>query len=170
VLPGVAPSNAYPCSDGREVLIAGNADSVFARLCKAIERPELADDPRFSTHGARGSNMAELDEVLSRWTRQLSAGDVIAILEDHGVPVGSIYTAADMVTDAHFLARDMVLRRSVPEGWEVPMNGIVPKFTRTPGEVVHTGPRLGEHTAEVLGRLAGVSEDELRSLADDGVI
>lgn len=170
VLPGVAPSNAYPCADGREVVIAGNADSVFARLCKAIDQPTLADDVRFSSHVARGANMVELDEVLSRWTEQRSAEEVIAILEDHGVPVGRIYTAADMVDDAHFLARDMVLRRSVPEGWEIPMNGIVPKFSRTPGEVVTTGPRLGEHTVEVLARLAAASEDELRSLADDGVI
>ena len=170
VLPGVAPSNAYPCADGREVVIAGNADSVFARLCKAIDQPSLADDARFSSHGARGSNMAELDTVLSRWTERRSAEDVIAVLEDHGVPVGRIYTAADMVDDAHFLARDMVLRRPVPEGWEVPMNGIVPKFSRTPGDVVTTGPLLGEHTVEVLARMASASEDELRSLADDGVI
>lgn len=170
VLPGVAPSNAYPCADGREVVIAGNADSVFARLCKAIDQPVLADDLRFSSHVARGTNMVELDDVLSRWTEQRSAEEVIAILEDHGVPVGRIYTAADMVDDAHFLARDMVLRRSTPEGWEIPMNGIVPKFSRTPGEVVTTGPRLGEHTVEVLARLAAASEDELRSLADDGVI
>ena len=170
VLPGVAPSNAYPCADGGEVVIAGNADSVFVRLCKAIDQPALADDPRFSSHHARGENMKELDELLSTWTAQRAASDVIARLEEHGVPVGRIYTAADMLDDAHFLAREMVLRRSSSEGWDVPMNGVVPKFSRTPGDVATTGPRLGEHTIEVLTRLAAASEDELQSLAGDGVI
>jgi len=95
---------------------------------------------------------------------------VIRRLEEHDVPVGRIYTAADMVDDAHFLARDMVLRRTAAEGWEVPMTGVVPKFSRTPGGVASTGPRLGEHTAEVLGCLAAVSGDELQALRDSGVV
>jgi formyl-CoA transferase/succinyl-CoA--D-citramalate CoA-transferase len=170
VLPGVAPSNAYPCADGAEVVIAANADGVFARLCDAIGRPELADDDRFATHLGRGDHMAELDDLLAAWTAQRPGDEVIAVLEAAGVPVGRIYTAADMLHDAHFLARDMVLRHRAPQGWEVPMAGIVPKFSRTPGAVDHTGPRLGEDTLAVLTELAGVTDTELAELSEAGVI
>lgn len=170
VLPGVAPSNAYPCADGAEVVIAANADSVFTRLCHAIGRPELASDERFVTHSGRGRHMSELDDLLSAWTAQRSADDVVATLEAADVPVGRIYTAQDMLRDGHFLARDMVLRQRVPQGWEVPMNGIVPKFSRTPGAVKHTGPLLGEHTEAVLSELCEVRTDELTALRNDGVI
>jgi formyl-CoA transferase/succinyl-CoA--D-citramalate CoA-transferase len=170
VLPGVAPSNAYACADGGEVVIAANADSVFLRLCKAIDRPDLADDDRFVTHQARGEHATALDELLSAWTGQRTVDEVIAVLEGGGVPVGRIYTAADMVRDAHFLARDMVVRRQVAQGWEVPMNGVVPKFSRTPGGITHTGPALGEHTDAVLTDLTGISDAELRALRDAGVI
>src|SRR5690606_23952193 len=87
-LPGVAPSNVYPTADGSEVIIAGNADSVFRRLCVAMGAPELADDPRFSTHGARGANMAELDELIADWTKQLTTADLLATLSEHAVPAG----------------------------------------------------------------------------------
>lgn len=170
VLPGVAPSNAYPCADGAEVVLAANADSVFARLCAAIGRPQLADDARFATHHARGEHMDALDALIGEWTAQRSADEVIAVLDAAAVPVGRIYTAQDMVDDAHFLARDMVLRRRVPQGWEVPMAGIVPKFSRTPGAVTHTGPLLGEHTDVVLTELAGATPDELAELHEAGVL
>lgn len=170
VLPGVAPSNAYPCADGAEVVIAANADSVFARLCGAIGRPDLVDDARFATHHRRGDHMTELDDLLASWTTQRSAYDVIAALEAAHVPVGRIYTAQDMLRDAHFLARDMVVRQRVPQGWEVPMTGIVPKFSRTPGTVTHPGPELGEHTASVLTSLGGIAATEIATLDQAGVI
>jgi formyl-CoA transferase/succinyl-CoA--D-citramalate CoA-transferase len=170
VLPGVAPSNAYPCLDGADVVIAANADSVFVRLCAAIGAPELAEDPRFSTHGARGANTLELDALLSAWTSTRTVDEVVDVLERAGVPVGRIYTAADMVQDAHFLARDMVLRRRTTDGLELPMTGVVPKFSRTPGHVLSTGPRLGEHTDQVLQDLAAIDDAERARLRAAGVI
>jgi formyl-CoA transferase/succinyl-CoA--D-citramalate CoA-transferase len=155
VLPGVAPSNVYPTADDADVVIAGNADAVFTRLCKAMGEPELADDPRFATHGARGTNAEELDALIGAWTATMPCAHVLAILDEHGVPAGRIFTAPDMLNDPQYLARGMVRRVMTTQGWEVPMTGIVPRFTETPGDIRHPGPRLGEHTEEVLRELLG---------------
>jgi crotonobetainyl-CoA:carnitine CoA-transferase CaiB-like acyl-CoA transferase len=160
----------YPTADGSEVVIAGNADSVFARLCDAMGRPELAADPRYAAHGARGENMAELDEHISAWTRALTAEEVLARLEQHGVPAGRIFTARDMLADEHYRARDMVLRRLSAQGWEVPMTGVVPKFSRTPGGVRTTGPALGAHTVQVLTEVGGLTPAEVDALTEAGLL
>jgi formyl-CoA transferase/succinyl-CoA--D-citramalate CoA-transferase len=155
VLPGVAPSNVYPTADDADVVIAGNADAVFTRLCKAMGEPELADDPRFATHGARGANAEELDALIGAWTSTMPCAHVLAILDEHGVPAGRIFTAPDMLRDPQYLARDMVRRITSTQGWEVPMTGVVPRFVGTPGDIRHPGPQLGQHTDEVLRELLG---------------
>jgi formyl-CoA transferase len=170
VLPGVAPSNAYPTSDGAEVVVAANADRVFARLAAAMGRPELATDERFATHGARGVNMAELDALVGSWTTTLPCAQVLAVLDDHGVPAGRIFTAPDMLQDPQYLAREMVQRITSTQGWEVPMTGVVPRFTVTPGRIRHPGAELGAHTDEVLGELLGLSAQDLDELHAAGVV
>ncbi|MDQ0381088.1 CaiB/BaiF CoA transferase family protein [Amycolatopsis thermophila] len=170
VLPGVAPSNVYPTADGAQVVIAANADTVFARLAGAMGRPELARDPRYATHQARGARMAELDALISAWTATRKSDDLIEELRRHGVPVGRINTAASILTDPHFAARDMILWRSTGHGADLPMNGVVPKFSRTPGEVERTGPALGADTDAVLTALAGASAERLARLHADGVV
>jgi succinyl-CoA---D-citramalate CoA-transferase len=170
VLPGVAPSNVYPTADDAEVVIAANADSVFARLTEAMGHPELATDPRYATHQARGSAMAELDALISGWTSRRESKDVVDLLQRHGVPVGLINTAATILADTHFAARDMILWQCTETGTELPMNGVVPKFSRTPGEIGHIGPPLGEHTDAVLGDLANIGRDRIDALRADGVL
>ncbi len=170
VLPGVAPSNVYPTRDGSEVLIAGNADSVYARLCAAMARDDLATDERFATHSARGQNMAELDDIIGAWTASLRSDELLSVLEAHAVPAGRIYTAPDMLRDPHYAARDMVVRAMSTQGWEVPMNGIVPKFSATPGGVRHVGPRLGEHTDDVLRDVAGLTQADIDNLRAAGLL
>jgi formyl-CoA transferase len=145
-LPGVAPANAYPTRDGSEVLIAGNADTVFTRLCDAMGAPDLATDERYATHVARGTHERELDALVAAWTSTLDAADVLERLREHSVPAGRVYTAADMVTDEHYLARGMIERHFARTGIETPMLGVVPKFSRTPGSIHDVGPNLGEHT------------------------
>lgn len=170
VLPGVAPSNVYPTADGAEVVIAGNADSVFARLCVAMGAPELAEDPDYADHAARGRNMAALDERITAWTGGLLAADVLRHLEEHGVPAGRTYTAADMLTDPHYAAREMVLRLVNRAGLEVPATGIVPKLSRTPGGVRRPGPPLGGDTRAALAELAGVGDEEWDRLVAAGTV
>ncbi len=170
VLPGVAPSNVYPTSDGAEVLIAGNADTVFGRLVAAMGQPELASDPRYAGHADRGSHQAELDETIAAWTATLTGDELLEMLERNGVPAGRIYTAADMLSDPHYAAREMVVRVVNAAGRSLPAAGVVPKFSRTSPGVPVAGPGLGEHTDEILSSLAGATPDELEALDQRGVL
>ena len=145
-LRGVAPANAYPTRDDSEVLIAANADPVFARLCAAMGQLEMVSDPMWSTHGARGKREHQLDGIIADWTRTIDSDDLLSLLHEHSVPAGRVYTAADMLTDDHYLAREMVQRFTSRAGIETAMLGVVPKFSRTPGSIRDVGPILGEHT------------------------
>ncbi len=168
VLTGVAPSNAYPTADGRDVVIAGNADAVFARLAEAMARPDLARD--YATHAARAAGQTALDVEIARWTATLPAAELLTRLEAHSVPSGLINTAPDLASDPHIAARDMVLRLAAGFTADVPMNGVVPKLARTPGSVRSVGPALGEHTDSVLRTLAQLDDDDLRALRAASVI
>jgi formyl-CoA transferase len=170
VLPGVAPSNVYPTADGAEVVVAANADNVFVRLCEAMGRPDLGTDWRFATHQSRGVHMVELDALVGAWTATAPCDEVLARLEAHGVPAGRIFTAPDMLGDPQYLARDMVRRLTSSQGWEVPMTGVVPRFTSTPGTIRHAGPALGQHTDEVLHELLGLGPDEIGALRSEGAL
>ncbi|MEM8547233.1 MAG: CaiB/BaiF CoA-transferase family protein, partial [Pseudomonadota bacterium] len=161
ILPNVAPSNVYPTSDDRMILIAANQDTVFRRLAAAMGRPEMADDDRYSSHHARGERQTELDELISAWTAQHSVDTLTALMEEHGVPVGKIYRAPDMLEDVHFKARDAIVKIMHPELGELAMQNIVPKLSLTPGKIRHTGPKLGEHNDEVFGGLLGKSASEI---------
>jgi crotonobetainyl-CoA:carnitine CoA-transferase CaiB-like acyl-CoA transferase len=169
VLPGVAPSNVYPTADGEDVVLAANADTVFQRLVALMGRPELATDADYATHQSRGANSGTLDELIASWTSQYKSAELLTKLSEGGVPAGLINTAATILRDEHFLARDMIVWRQAGE-WNVPMNGVVPKFSRTPGSIREIGPELGAHTDAVLTALAGVDADELARLHEDGVV
>jgi formyl-CoA transferase len=169
VLPNVAPSNAYPTLDG-PILIAANQDSVFRRLAAAIGRPDLADDPRYATHGARGANAAGLDALIGAWTAGQPAADALALLHDSGIPAGLIYRAADMLTDPHFRARQAIVRMAHPEFGEIPMQNVVPRLSGTPGAIRSLGPELGQHNAEIYTGLLGLTGEQTTELAAAGVI
>lgn len=168
VLPGVAPSNAYPTNDGAEVLIAANADTVFDRLTTAMGEPELATDVRFETHVARGQNMAALDERIATWTARHETEDLLARLAESGVPAGRIYTAPDMLADPHFQARDMVLQLTNAAGLVLPTTGVVPKFSRSVPTDPTPGPTLGQHSAYALCDVAGLDSATYDSLTRSG--
>jgi succinyl-CoA---D-citramalate CoA-transferase len=170
VLPGVAPSNAYPTADGAEVLIAANADGVFKRLCLAMEQPGLADDPRFADHQSRGENTVALDALIAAWSSRCPSSDVIAAMTTHRVPCGRVYTAEDVLDDEQYRARAMILRLVSASGQLIPMPGVVPRFSRTPGTVRRAGPRLGEDTDEVLRTVGGLDRSEIDALRADQVI
>ena len=151
-LPGIAPSNAYPCVDGM-VVIGGNGDSIFKRLMIAIGRDELATDPQLASNPGRVARVAEIDAAIGLWTQARRVEQVLAVLNAASVPVGRIYTAADIAADPHFQARDMILPVTTPDGLTVQVPGIVPKLSRTPGAITRRAPELGEDTEAVLSRL-----------------
>ena len=155
-LKGVAPSNIFRSSDGTWMVIAANADKVFGRLCEAMGRPELADDPRFATHLARGSNQEELEGIVAEWAGRHTAAEIDEVLNDAGVICGPIYTIADIFADEQFRARDMLIEHNDPEFGPYIGPGIVPKFSETPGEVRWSATwEEGSHNADVYGGLLG---------------
>jgi formyl-CoA transferase/succinyl-CoA--D-citramalate CoA-transferase len=168
ILRDVAPANAYPTADDHDVVIAGNADAVFARLAQAMGRPDLATE--YATHEARAARQRELDEEIARWTATMSAADLLALLQAHEVPVGLINRAPDLLTDPHIAARRMITRLAAGFDQDVPMADVVPKLSRTPGVIRHPGAELGAHTDEVLRDLAGCDAGEIARLRDAGVV
>ncbi|MGE5134264.1 MAG: CaiB/BaiF CoA transferase family protein [Gemmatimonadota bacterium] len=170
VLPNVAPSNVYPTADGDLILIAANQDSVFGRLAGVMGKPELAADERYATHGARGANMAELDDLIAAWTATQEADGLLAVLHEGGVPAGRIYRAQDMFADPHFAAREAIVRLAHPTLGDLPMQNVFPRLSATPGRVRHAGPELGEHNGDIYRGLLGLGDGQLADLASDGVI
>ncbi|PZA05993.1 MULTISPECIES: CaiB/BaiF CoA-transferase family protein [unclassified Meiothermus] len=169
ILPGVAPSNLYPTRDGRHIQIGANADGPFQRLCQAMGCPELAEDPRYATHRARGERQGELDERIARWTRKYTLEELDRLLRAYGVPAGPVNSAREVVEDPHFRARGAVVEVETALG-KLAMQGVVPRLSETPGRIAWAGPPLGAHTREVLGDLLGLGEAEMEALAEEGVV
>lgn len=169
-LPGIAPSNVYPTADGEMVLIAANQDTVFRRLAAVMERPEMADDPEYATHGTRGSNMEKLDGIIAEWSSTIAADTLLEMLSTGGVPAGRIFRARDMFSDPHFASREAIVKMIHPELGEFSMQNVFPRLSATPGKVRHVGPTLGEHNQEIYQGLLGMSDDELSTLRSTGVI
>nr|WP_298414083.1 CoA transferase [uncultured Halomonas sp.] len=169
-LPGIAPSNAYPSRDGRDVIIGANQDTVFRRLCKVMGQPTLADHPDYATHRARGDNQQTIDDQIAAWSAQHDAQDIVDWLADAGVPAGLVYRAPEMLDDPHFKAREAIVEVPDRRGKPLPMQNVFPQLSDTPGRVRHVGPALGEHTAAILGSWLGLEEADLDELRNAGVI
>lgn len=170
ILPGVAPSNAYMCKDGY-YLIAANQDSVFARLCGAIGRPELSGDPRYATHEQRGKNQAELDELIGAWTKQFLIDEVERLMIEAGVPAGRMYTARDMLADQHFRARETLVELDHPRWGKLPMQNAFPKLSDTPGSIRRMASQLaGQDNEDVFGRVLGMTREDLEDLRLRGIV
>lgn len=170
-LANVAPSNIYPTSEGTWMVIAANIDPMFIRLCAAMEMPELAENPRYKTHLARGENQQELDDLIAEWTRTKSAAELDTLFNEHGVVCGPINTIADIAEDPQFLDRGMVRRFDDPLLGDIAIPGITPRLTETGSDVAWLGPpEPGYHNDEIYGGLLGLSESELADLRDEGII
>jgi formyl-CoA transferase len=168
-LPGIAPSNLYPCRDGAYVLIAGNADSLYRRLMSAIGREDLRDDPALARNDGRAAQMERIDAAIAAWTSQWSLDEVLAQMEKAQVPAGRIYSAADIAADPHFAARGMIQEVVAGDGEPLRVPGIVPKLSATPGAIRSPAPRLGEHTDQVLGEI-GYSASEIAALREKQIL
>ena len=157
-LPGIAPSNAYRCSDG-VVLVAGNGDSIFKRLMQTIGRDDLGSDPALADNAGRVTRVEELDRAIGAWTVTRSVKEVLSQLGEARVPAGRVYTAKDIVEDPHFRARDMILKQQTRNGHELEVPGVVPKLLGTPGSIRCSAPNLGDDTDAVLGELDYAPQD-----------
>ena len=151
-LPGIAPSNAYACADDTYVLVAGNGDSIFRRLMRAIGRPDLETDPGLARNDGRVARVAEIDAAIGAWTARRPIDEVIQTLDAAGVPAGRIYSVADIATDPQYRAREMILQTADAQGRPLKVPGFVPKLADTPGRLRAPAPLLGQHNDEVLGR------------------
>lgn len=168
-LPGIAPTNAYRCQDGKYALIAGNGDSIFKRLMEKIDRHDLANDPELQQNDGRVRHVARLDAAISTWTAERPLDEVLAALKEANIPSGKIYDAADIAADPHYQARGMLVRSELDDGTPVTLPGIVPKLEATPGQLRSPAPRLGEHTDAVLGGL-GIDAPTLEQWRQRGLI
>jgi len=169
ILPKIAPSNIYPTEDSL-VLIAANQDTVFRRLCEAMGRTELASDPAYSNHQARGRHQRELDELIGEWSSRLPTRDVLALMDEYGVPAGLIYRAPEMLSDPHFAAREAIVSVKHPEYGSLKMQNVAPKLSETPGGIRSIAPRLGEHNDEIFLELLHLGHSRYAELKNKRVI
>ena len=170
VLPGIAPSNVYQCSDG-DFLIGANQDTVFARLCVAMGVPKLARDPRYVDHISRGRNQKELDVCIESWTRGLTVAEVEKLMIDHSVPAGRVYTPADMLADPHFAARDAIVDIEHPRWANLKMQAPFPRFSKTPASIRSLAPRtVGQDNSEIYSKLLGVDAETLEAMRGVGIV
>jgi formyl-CoA transferase len=167
-LPGIAPSNLYPCKDGY-VLIAGNADSLFSRLMSAIGRADLRDDPALARNDGRAAQMERIDDAIAEYTKKRTLNEILEVMEKAEVPAGRIYSAADIAADPHFAARGMIQSIVAGDGEALKVPGIVPKLSATPGAIRTAAPKLGEHTEEVLREL-GFSASQVEEFRRNQII
>jgi formyl-CoA transferase len=171
-LEGIAPSNIYRTADGSWVVIAANQDTVFRRLCAAMDQPELATDERFANHTARGRNQDQLDAIIGEWAARRQPGEIIATLGEAGVISGPINTVAEVVTDPQLNARGMIADHydeRIERNVKGP--GVVPVLSATPGTIRNAGSaRPGQHNDEVYSGLLGKSAAEVAALRSQGIV
>ncbi len=168
-LPGIAPSNAYPCLDGQYVLIAANGDSLFKRLMELIGRADLANDPDLARNDGRAKRAEEIDQIIGEWSKQRTLEDILSALQSIAVPAGRIYTAKDISEDPHYRARGVIQTVESAGGLKVEMPGVVPKLSNNPGAIRHRAPTLGEHTDIILQSL-GLSAEQIKALKEAGIL
>lgn len=168
-MPGIAPTNAYRCQDGAYALVAGNGDSIYKRLMAAIGRRDLGDDAALADNAGRVKRVEEIDAAIGKWTAGRSVDEVLAVLDAAHVPVGRIYSVADIAADPHYQARGMLQQLRQTDGSMLVVPGVVPKLSLTPGGHRRGAPSLGQDTDTVL-REIGLTTDQIRALKDRGIV
>jgi len=170
ILPGIAPSNVYRCSDG-EFMIGANKDEIFKRLAIAMGRAELGEDERYATHIARGINQTELDNLIDDWTQTLTVDQLEEITTRYSIPAGRVYRAPEMLADPHFQAREAIIEVETEKFGKLKMQNAFPKLSKTPSGVRRAAPSApGQHNSEIYGELLGLDEAKLAELKEAGIL
>jgi len=169
-LPGITPSNTYMCGDGKYVVIGANGDAIFKRLMLAMGKADIAADSRFENNTKRSEHAEFLDALIEEWTKSMPFDEVMTYLDEAKVPAGAIYSIKDIVEDPHYHAREMIQEVNVEDLGTLKMPGIVPKMSLTPGSIEWAGPKLGQHTKEVLSEKMQLSAKEIEKLEENGII
>ncbi|MEE4201326.1 CaiB/BaiF CoA transferase family protein [Erythrobacter sp.] len=170
ILPGIAPSNVYTCKDG-PFMIGANNDAIFKRLAAAMDRPDLAEDPDYATHVGRGKKQLELDAIINEWTAQHTIEEVDALMIEHSIPAGRVYTAEDMMEDPHFRARKAIVEVDTDGHGPLKMQNAFPRFSKTPSGIRRPAPATpGQHNAEVYGEVLGWDTETLAAKSEAGII
>ena len=168
-LPGIVPSNTYTTGDSENIVIAGNGDAIFHRLMKAIQRDDLAHDAQLMRNDGRVPRTVEIDAAIQAWCDTQTIDSALAALQSADVPVGKIYSVKDMMADPQFLARNMFEQHAFDDGTSVKVPAITPKLSETPGVTQWLGPRLGQHSHEILVEL-GYTDDQIAALSAKNII
>ena len=169
-LPNIAPSNIYDCKNG-SIVIGANQDTIFKRLCDAMQLPELASDKRFIDHVSRGDNQDILDQLINDWCSTRNVDEVEELMQLHTVPAGKVYRAPEMLNDPHFIDREALV--DVPsERWpDLKMQNVFPKMSKTQGQIRWPGvEELGAHNNEIYEGILNLSKDQLSDLKKKSII
>lgn len=169
-LPGIVPSNTYPCRNNTHIIIGGNGDSIFKRLMLAIGETEIAESPLYATNDGRAQHTEFIDETIANWTRQQTLEEALKRLDEFDVPCGPIYSIEEITHDPHYQAREMIATVEIEGLGPLKMPGIIPKFSKTPGKIKWPGPKLGEHNEEIYKEQLKLSEEALQALKDKKII
>ncbi|WP_326543694.1 CaiB/BaiF CoA transferase family protein [Pseudorhodoferax sp.] len=162
-LPFVAPRNIYRTRDGEHVSIAGSSQSIFVRICAALERPELVDDARFLDNRLRLKNAVALDDELMAAVARFDLADLLERFEHHQAAVSAVYNVQQIFEDRHVAARENIVAVPDAELGALRMQNVVGKLSRTPGQVRTAGPRVGQHNREVLVERLGYTAAQLQA-------
>ena len=169
-LRAIAPSNIYDGSDGM-IIVAANQDTIFARLCTAMQMEYLIDDPKYATHLARGINQIELDNIIGNWAKDKTIADIENIMIEHAVPVGKVYRPSDMMDDPHYKSREAIVEVPDERFGNIKFQNVFPKMSKTQGEIRWPGPdKLGFHTEEVLTEILDLSPEQIGKLRASGIV
>jgi crotonobetainyl-CoA:carnitine CoA-transferase CaiB-like acyl-CoA transferase len=166
----VVPHSHYPTKDGRWIAIACTNDKIYARLTVAMGEPHLSQPEHWGTLANRERDRAKVDEHVTAWTSRHDRADLLRMCEEAQVPCGPIYSIDEIFEDPQYQSRGNILRMHDDRVGDLPIPNLVPRLSDTPGSVKWLGPDLGEHNDELFKGVLGMSDDELRRLAAEGVI
>lgn len=168
--PYVAPSDTYQTKDGRWVSMTASTPSIWKRLAEAMGRSDLLNDPRFEDNRARVEHSDAVNGIVADWMSRHTLEELTRILDESQVGFGPVFNMDDIASDPHYQARENIVEVEDAELGKVRMQGVVPKFSKTPGRVKGAGPQLGEHNKEIYGGRLGIGEEQLEQLKAEGVL